>query len=559
MAKLFRFLLLLLPTLLLTVVSCKKEDGPATPPATTPTTPTAGLTATLDKATVTPGDYVTITTSGDLDATKTAWEITVGGQKVTAGKMEARKAVFLVPALAVGALPLDLMALGVKTAPALTMGAYTPITNPEQVLTAYNTQLSAAIVQLDKLSKDPAQAVPAQDVASMRSLQQTFSGLKANLTPAEMLEVAYVLQKLPMTIINFSALPQMRGVAGPAATAADPGEDFISIGKAFVTSVTITAAGIGVFALAIKTPEAIVSKIIATVALTTAILHLDQSLHLITKLVRRFDIIAELNLLASDGSASALKLVNAKLAACGLTAVARTFTAADGGTSPFVQSIIDASGKLEQFHNTVIGGFNNVKSWFGDAKPLAQYVNPIKQVATRGSKVLAASLVKIRNISNSAISLTASPVNSTVNLTATSSTLKVKTPFTFDVAYENATLGVSVTKTINAEFEPEIDSTAIYTASALGKYSVNNYKGNGPNSKLFCELKSSGQATYTIYDDPSWNNGHSWTISWSIRKSNGRYYYLDGWWNGQYNVSVNNPLKHPVTSFKYHNGTTYSK
>lgn len=105
-----------------------------------------------------------------------------------------------------------------------------------------------------------------------------------------------------------------------------------------------------------------------------------------------------------------------------------------------------------------------------------------------------------------------------------------------------------------------VDQTEAYLLSAIGKYTVNNAKGNGPNSRLYCELKTGGVATYTIYDDPSWADGTSWNVRWSIQKQNEKYYYSEsGWYNGYPNIKIDSPLSYPVTSFDYHINTTYSK
>jgi hypothetical protein len=105
------------------------------------------------------------------------------------------------------------------------------------------------------------------------------------------------------------------------------------------------------------------------------------------------------------------------------------------------------------------------------------------------------------------------------------------------------------------------DSLDLYKASALGKYRVNNYIGNGPNSVLYCEAKADGRSEYTIYNDPSWPDGKKFYASWTIVKHNGRYFYSEsGFWHPGYNnINVKHPLKYPVRSFEYHNGTVYTK
>ena len=105
-----------------------------------------------------------------------------------------------------------------------------------------------------------------------------------------------------------------------------------------------------------------------------------------------------------------------------------------------------------------------------------------------------------------------------------------------------------------------VDQTEAYLLSAIGKYTVNGWVGNGPNSRLYCELKTGGVATYSIYDDSSWTDGTSWNATWTIQKQNDKYYYSEsGWWNGMPNIKIDAPLSLPVNTFNYHHDTTYTK
>lgn len=106
-----------------------------------------------------------------------------------------------------------------------------------------------------------------------------------------------------------------------------------------------------------------------------------------------------------------------------------------------------------------------------------------------------------------------------------------------------------------------IDSTEIYQVSAIGKYKVNNWVGNGPNSELFCELLPDGQVIYTIFKDLSWSDGTAFYARWKIVKINERYYYHEsGFWHpGFPNISIDHPLKYPVNNFQFHNNTEYRK
>lgn len=122
----------------------------------------------------------------------------------------------------------------------------------------------------------------------------------------------------------------------------------------------------------------------------------------------------------------------------------------------------------------------------------------------------------------------------------------------FDVLYrlkKIQTLNVSVS-----------DSSEIYRLSAIGKYKVVGYKGNGPNSELYCDLKSDGQCFYSIYNDNSWPDGKTWYTFWKITKENGRYYYREqgGNWFSYWILGVQ-PLTYPVTKiYAPYDVTTYT-
>ena len=106
-----------------------------------------------------------------------------------------------------------------------------------------------------------------------------------------------------------------------------------------------------------------------------------------------------------------------------------------------------------------------------------------------------------------------------------------------------------------------VDSTLIFQESALGHYRIINYEGNGPDSKLYCDILADGTTTYSVYDDPSWPNGSTFYATWWIVKQANSYYYAEsGFWHyGFPNIEVDFPLSYPVTSFEYHNETVYSK
>jgi len=130
--------------------------------------------------------------------------------------------------------------------------------------------------------------------------------------------------------------------------------------------------------------------------------------------------------------------------------------------------------------------------------------------------------------------------------------------FTF-VATVNAE-GFTNQKTIQAKIVGQ-DSIEIYKASVAGTYQVMNYKGNSPAAELFIDIIPGGKVVYRIYNDTSWPNGATFGASWSVAKVDGKYYYSEtGFWHyGFGSIEKDFPLQYPVSSFRFHNETTYSK
>ncbi|GAB3870083.1 hypothetical protein GCM10028824_18210 [Hymenobacter segetis] len=460
MPKLFRLLVLLLPAFFLTISGCKKEEEKPGADQT--------QTITLNKSSVTPGEAVILEAAADLDGSD--WQIKVGGETVRLTKIDARQAVFLVPVLPSGPLPLDLSALHAKSSPTLTMGNYMPIKDADQALTDFNTQLTNAINHLAELSRDSIAPVEAQDVASMRSLQQTFGTMRSSLSASDKLAAAYVLRNLPMDLVNFRTVPR-RPAGGTATTAtADPGADFEAIGLAFVSSAIKTTACVGTFALLVGTPDpTFVTKILAVGAATAGILQLTQSLKLLKQLGENYSLVHSFEL----NNAQGFSWTAGNTFTCDAVTVGRALMTSDASGSAFMQGVFSAQSKLQNVQNRFINGFNLVRAWFGNAQPVSAFVSPIKQALDRKYKSMSTRILKIRNISNSAINLAVSAVGEKLALVASSTTLTGPTSFNFDAVYENATLGITTKQnvTVRCDFTP-VDSMSIYKTALLGSWTA---------------------------------------------------------------------------------------
>lgn len=531
MLSIRHFLLALVSVFLFFFTSCKKDDDKTV----TPASPTTTQTVTFDKSSVTPGDVVVVTTATDLDPTKSNWEIRVGGRTVQLAKLEARQAAFVIPMVASGPLALDMTAVGIPAPPTLTMASYALIANPDQVITDFGNSLTAALTHLDQMAQDSLAPTPAQDVALVRSLQQQLNTAQAGLTAAQKLEAAFALQKMTFDGFDFAAIP-------PRRLTGDPADDLIRLGQQLAVKMTFVALATDVFMVTVVSPDPL-SKFVAVAATITAIYQMVQVYKLLGRIADRFDMIESIDLLGSGPSGSFVILTN-NPSNFTLSATGRTLTTGDAGASPGLQIIFATERTFSRLRQSFDNKYNQVRSWLGAANAaLTPYVNPIRQAAQRRKRVMAANLVRISNVSNSAISVVATALNNTLALRASSSTVSsTPIPFTFDVTYANTALGINARRTINASVT-NVDSTAIYVASMVGEWS-NLFLGGNPVRTEHMFLNANGTGYYVT-------SGVQYANSWRVsRTSTGYYFSESGYWHPVFNGSAHTRLRLPMRTFK---------
>jgi hypothetical protein len=123
--------------------------------------------------------------------------------------------------------------------------------------------------------------------------------------------------------------------------------------------------------------------------------------------------------------------------------------------------------------------------------------------------------------------------------------------FTYKVTVKKE--GFIEQKILNATLKGIPDSTALYRQSLLGNYALSSYGtyqlGNGPNTRIDCDIREGGYCDYTIYDYPSWPNGHRFYNRWVIQKINNEYFFTSTYTNPDHRLDVAQKLSYPVTSF----------
>jgi hypothetical protein len=502
---------------------------------------------------------VTVTTSADLDASKTTWEITIGFQKVTLAKLADRQAAFLVPILPSGATALDLTAIGAKNPPAFTVGTYSPIQNPDAVIATFTNSLATSIAHLELLAKDPAYALPQQNLALVKNLQQSILRELPAASTSEKLEIAYVVQKAILKPVDYGTLQGVKiadlqliknsplpGSMQTTQSVVDQAKKLGQLAAAHIAAVGAVVVGVALFA----TVKIHKSKIMALIGAAIAAIGLNEALELDDQLFNLIGIPSNFVSYQSNGPTPTVVTFNGSTTSSLIaTATLRTIQASDAGGAALLRSAISASQQLASTYTQLRNMLQEIKGLLtGTATELAPYVSQVKTTAIKSTQSMLGSVLKVANISNPAINITATGDGETLKLQATSPSITTKTPFTFDVVYENSALDVSIKKTVQAEYS-NVDSTEIYKAAVVGAWTAQNFDpNNGPGEVYKLEMSADGKIVYTVA------TGAKYGANWRIVKTDLGYQLFDsGFWHPGYYSLKRDRLKLPLRGFKTYN------
>ncbi|POY35235.1 hypothetical protein C3K47_15740 [Solitalea longa] len=499
-------------------IACKKGDSD-------PEIPKENILV-LDKTTVTPGDLVTV--NYELPKDKSSWEILIGAKNVTLTKIDDTTAAFLVPVIPSGQLNLDFSIVGAKEKPDLTISAYSPISNPEQVKDAYLAELDNAIADVSSI----------EDANTLTVFKETFKAKYAALTDTEKKELAFVLQKLKFDMpdiaeqaIHSKSTNDLIDVPSRI----DTDQEYRAGVIGYVALVTESIALLTVSAEAIAAPTGFTQALgLAGLAATfyTFKKALDYKRVLFLYNGQNKEVI-NLKILLS-GQNNSTKVVEAVTTAdpeiVFETGVQRSFNvssayqgvsiADEKSTNAFFRKIVLVTNKATSIYNGVVKVVNKVKSWFSGDPKLIELASGIPATPASEIRNSPANLIKIENVSNSAIKLSTTANGDILTITATG-TIKEDQTFTFDVVYSYPAMGISKRKKITAKLNnPSLNGTwklisevdesnqtdIITPCSGNNTLSFNSSKNTyvGKSHKPFngaCQLESEYSGTYTL------NNG----------------------------------------------------
>jgi hypothetical protein len=536
-------------------IGCKKES------ATETEQENAKIVLSIDSTRVLPGDIVMMKSSKTISVAEV--NITLSGRTVKGYASGDSAYVFTIPVIAPGALTVAIPDLQNANTVGLTVKDYTPISNPQTIIDDYISRRDKSIDSITKVVSGSNFQPSAQSITLLNQLKEEWDLQINKLAAHEKELLAYVLQRnLPEPAqYGFEAFPNGY-FAKAAAINSNVGDQLVAIAKNCVTAQTVCLGSIpfligsGVAFIAAPNP---ISAVVFLGVFTTFVISREVA-------IRRAEEVGRLKGVAEavtevDANRT-VEFSNSTERALNMSVDFRNLATNDAAIQADVAKAFSIEKELS-------GRDRDVEILYGKAAAKSTRLKgayPSYQtiIGNQTKSTMSLSIdgkdILVKGVSDPRIgfSTTVSGTTKKVKITSNSTT---EINFNLQIAYKRTLDGKEFTKDITCLYKPEFDSTAIYTASAIGKYRVNNYKGNGPNSVLYCELIAGGKTEYSIYGDPSWADGTKFNASWSITKQNGKYYYSEsGFWHyGFPNIEVNYPLSYPVTGFQFHNDTFYQK
>ena len=533
------FILFILTLIVLLPVACKKERKPNEEPIE----PLPKNSISLDKTSVTPGDIVTLTSEVTLN--RTSWEIKAGSKVISLVKVDDKTAVLMVPYVPAGVLNLDLGILGESEKKSLTITGYVPVSDPEQVKNEYLSNLDQAIA--DNSTTEFAN--------TLTVLKETFKAKYPSLSTSEKQELAFFLQKLDFnlpdtagqTFTKYGKIPVNKALIEVPGSI-DSDKEYVEGAIAYMALSVKAAAVLVLSAEACAAPTGI-TQAIGVAGLGYAAYCFDRALAY--KRILFFYNARNISLVDLIPVSSG-KSINAKAGRETVSENAdlqfnneqeRWFnvsslyqgvsTADESSENAFFRNIVIITNRLTGAYNKAVTAANKIRSWFSSDPKMFEVESGIPATASEQTRTSPANLIKIENISDANISLAVKAEGQILKITATSSVIKDKRAFTFDLVYNFPAIGISNRKKMTATFNgdpcmgvtdaPVINSVTI---GCTGGVEIDFTSKNSPVKSVVLYWKN------TAAGFPEWNlakDGNSYSSN-GVKSGDG--------FKGVYQISV---------------------
>ena len=467
--------------------------------------------ATIADKPVTPGDLVTLKFSAALE--KEAYEISVGGNKVTLAKVADSAAAFIVPFGSAGVKTIDLNAVNTANLQIMIDG-YTAVSDADMVKANFLERLSVAASNLPDGSQ--------KDFLLMAG--QTIAEKYKQLSSEEKKHFAFAINKLsfdptvvtvPSATTTTTTTISADGAKGVLSQrkkvdAVNIDNEFIFYRETLGCVATTTLAGIslGAGAVFLKMPYATgFEKILGAALLAAGGKLMYDAIGTAVKLVEYKGIAMSLDdliqMVRIENRSTEAGAVNNTITFKGgknhylkFTGVYNTMS--KQVTIPILTSFIAKIETAVVKYNDIAKTVNNIKGFFSSTPAMEELKVNISQQPVSGNANVPPSLLTIENISDNQISLTRVNDENDLIVRASSNSITIEKAFTFDVVYTYKPFNINLRKTINAFFDGTVEPHKVTISGGNGQTGESGKQLTNPLEVLVTDLNNQPIADVTV-------------------------------------------------------------
>lgn len=422
--------------MLVGIQGCKKDnDGTSKP------------NLILTKSALAPLEIAVIQADNNFSSAQT-FNAKLDGENVTVFLMDSNRLGFITPMKAASNYSLNLETDVFSTNKIdFSIAPYTPITNPDQQITQFVTNIDSRQTELNNLQTQHGWTIDPQHLTEIEAMQTALQQAIATATPQEKEQLAYFIQSNNLLNHQFQTADFIDSFYAKAAV--DPGDELYKIGKQFAGTMIISFTTAAVLGNLLTIPELSFTKLAALAAGVTLAVELVYAKSLIDRLA---NIIGA----ANDFDFNSLATFTPSLGVKFIDKIKfRNLLSSDISAGGYIKTIVEKAELFEKYWNNLRQGFTKIRSWFSSVpEGLSGAASKLKSTTTFKTFYAKQEYISVENVSNSAIDLKIIVSGGEAEFKVTSS-LTQATQFTFDVVYRHPLLlGVPIRKTISAKYEP---------------------------------------------------------------------------------------------------------
>lgn len=457
-------------------ITCKKEDSTNQPGTPNNGNPNTTKNISILNTSAVPGEVVVAQANFELG--QDSISVKVAGKTVIASPIDSNRIVFILPELASNSTAsIQYQHKDFIKQLDLTVGSYASIAQPDAVINNFISRIDSVIQSYQGYENDLFTPLDPAYSRLMIYARDNFKQKISTISADEKKQVAYTIQAYPINAQE-SRMEKLNSLffARTEATTSDPSDDFKQNSSSFLTK-TMKAklqvtAGMGIMLYALSA-----GPFGVPIALGGAYIFLDgvkkmadaqaasynKSLNSVVERTVGSDI-------TNKVQADSFVLVNDIKKRASFKGAFRTLAQSDAlSSAPAFKDFFQGKGIFDATYNSAVTAYEYFKRILGGSAPA--YPAPLKQIrttsATRKVTMMGAKL-SLENISNAAISLTFQREDTTLLISATSTTISQPTQFSFDLVYNNTNTGTKVIDKINAVFTA-IEGVTIGTQTWMKK------------------------------------------------------------------------------------------